>query len=171
MSFFGTPKKGKNILDLFTYDITTFFYGDYEEVESADTEFMFMIVYERPLPWVEMGCLDTIQFRVFFDKENFTGSNPVNVRLFAKKAMPTVEAITKMVNNIHSIYGKGDDERGEFTEQDKIEIERQDWERRWTIEKGESFITAYFRPIGLELNILFLNNLIKHTGKYLNIKG
>ncbi|MDD2563349.1 MAG: hypothetical protein PHU27_03950 [Salinivirgaceae bacterium] len=171
MSFFKTQKKEKNILDLFTYDITTFFYGDYEEVESTDTESMFMIVYEKPLPWVELGCLDTIQFRVFFDKDNFTGSNPVNVRLFQKKGTSSLEAITKINDKIYGLYGKDDDKRGKFSEQDKIEVNNQDWERRWTIEKGESFITVYMRPTGLELNILFLNNLIKHTGKYLNIKG
>lgn len=170
MSFFDIPKREKNILELFTYDIVSFFYGDYVEVESIDTESMFMIVYEKPLPWVELGCFDTIQFRVFFDKDNFTGSNPVNVRLLYKNGNPTPDAISKMINSIHSIYGKDDDDRVEFSEQDIVDIKNLDWERRWTIEKGESFITAYMRPTGLELNILFLNNLIKHTGKYLNIK-
>jgi len=170
MGFLGANKKERNILDIFTYDITTFFYGDYEEVDSIDTESMFMIVYERPLPWIEVGCFDCIQFRVFFDKENFTGSNPVNVRMYAKNFEPNIESIRSLINTITTIYGNDDDGNAEFNDNDRFMIEQKSFERRWTIEKGESFITIYYNEKGLELNILFLNNLIKHTGKYLNIK-
>lgn len=170
MGFFGQGKKEQTILDVFTYDITSFFYGEYEEVESIDTESMFMIVYERMLPWVEHDCFDAIQFRVFFDKENFTGSNPVNVRLYAKNILPEVQNIGKLIERIHKIYGPDDEGNVQFSATDEAQVAARDFSRRWTIEKGESFVTIYYNEKGFELNILFLNNLIKHTGKYLNIK-
>ncbi len=171
MRFFDTSKKEKSILDIFTYDLTTFFYGDYQEIESHDTEAMFMIVYERKLPWSEMDLLDTVQFRVFFDKNNFTGSNPINVRLLARDFEITTAKLKVLVENIFELYGNDDSGRGEWTEEDENEFNNNDWERRWSIQEGESFITIYYNESGFEMNILFLNNIIKHTGKYLNIKS
>lgn len=171
MRFFETSKKEKSILDLFTYDLTTFFYGDYEEVESHDTEAMFMIVYERKLPWSEMDLLDTVQFRVFFDKNNFTGSNPINVRMLAREQEITTQKIKNLVNSIVELYGSDDIGKSEWDETDEQEFEEQKWSRRWSIQEGESFITLYNNENGFEMNILFLNNIIKHTGKYLNIKS
>lgn len=171
MRFFETSKKEESILDLFTYDLTTFFYGEYLEVESHDTEAMFMIVYERKLPWEEMGFLDTVQFRVFFDKNNFTGSNPINVRLLCNNSEVTKENIQKVFESIVELYGKDDTGAGLWTEEDAIAFDNKTLERRWSIQEGESFITIYYNENGFELNILFLNNIIKHTGKYLNIKS
>ncbi|PLX23805.1 MAG: hypothetical protein C0599_03700 [Salinivirgaceae bacterium] len=171
MRFFETSKKEKSILDLFTYDLTTFFYGEYEEVESHDTEAMFMIVYERNLPWEEMGFLDKVQFRVFFDKNNFTGSNPINVRLLCTKSEVTPDNIEKLFESIVELYGSDDTGMGLWTDEDNIAYDNKTLERRWSIQEGESFITVYFNENGFELNILFLNNIIKHTGKYLNIKS
>jgi hypothetical protein len=171
MRFFETSKKEKSILDLFTYDLTTFFYGEYEEVESHDTEAMFMIVYQRNLPWEEMGFLDTVQFRVFFDKNNFTGSNPINVRLLCTKNEITAEKIENLFEVIVDLYGNDDTGMGIWTEKDNTAFESKTLERRWSIQEGESFITIYYNENGFELNILFLNNIIKHTGKYLNIKS
>jgi hypothetical protein len=171
MRFFETSKKEKSVLDLFTYDLTTFFYGEYEEVESHDTEAMFMIVYERKLPWEEMGFLDTIQFRVFFDKNNFTGSNPINVKLIAKKKEATKEHIAKLFESIVELYGDDDTGLNNWSEDDELAFNNKTLERRWSIQEGESFITIYYNENGFELNILFLNNIIKHTGKYLNIKS
>ncbi len=171
MRFFDTSKKEKSILDIFTYDLTTFFYGDYQEIESHDTEAMFMIVYERKLPWSELDLLDTVQFRVFFDKNNFTGSNPINVRLLARDFDVTTSKLKGLVDNIAELYGKDDNGKGEWSEEDEEEFNNNNWERRWSIQEGESFITLYYNENGFEMNILFLNNIIKHTGKYLNIKS
>lgn len=66
MGFFDKSSRAKNILELFTYDIVTFFHDDYEEVEYEETESMFVAVYEQQLPWVELECFDTIQLCVFF---------------------------------------------------------------------------------------------------------
>lgn len=171
MRFFDKQKEEKTILDILTYDLTTFFYGKYKEVDSQDTEAMVMIVYERELPWVEYELFDTVQFRVFFDKKNFTGSNPINVKLYSKEQPIDIENIKKLVNTIAEVY-KNDNHRKSFwTDEDEKEFNSGNWNRRWTIQEGESFITLYYEEGKFEMNILFLNNLIKHTGKYLNIKN
>lgn len=171
MHFFETSKKEKSILDLFTYDLTTFFYGDYQEVESHDTEAMFMIVYERKLPWSEMDLLDAVQFRVFFDKNNFTGSNPINVRMLAREQELTAKKLETIVNSIVELYGNDDLGKGQWDAEDQDDFDNKKLVRRWSIQEGESFITIYYNEDTFELNILFLNNIIKHTGKYLNIKS
>ena len=171
MRFFDKQKKEKTILDILTYDLTTFFYGKYQEVDSEDTEAMVMMVYERELPWVEYELFDTVQFRVFFDKNNFTGSNPINVRLCSKNQSADIVNIKTIVNTIAEIYGEDNNGKSFWTDSDDEFINSNNWNRRWTIQEGESFVTLYNVDGKLELNILFLNNLIKHTGKYLNIKN
>jgi hypothetical protein len=44
MSTFETNKKEKSILDCFTYDLTSFFYDNYEEIDSEETPATVMIV-------------------------------------------------------------------------------------------------------------------------------
>ncbi|MDA3865552.1 MAG: hypothetical protein PF489_02255 [Salinivirgaceae bacterium] len=171
MRFFETSKKEKSVLDLFTYDLTTFFYGEYKEVESFDTEAMFMIVYERKLPWNEMNLLDNVQFKVFFDKNNFTGSNPINVRLFSTESEITPKKVARLVNSIVELYGNDDYEGGEWSDTEEEAFTAYKWDRKWSIQEGESFITMNYDGETFEMNILFLNNIIKHTGKYLNIKS
>lgn len=171
MSLFESVKKEKSILDLFTYDLTTFFYGQYEEVDSEETEGTFMIVYERKLPWVELKIFDTVQFRVFFDKENITGSNPINVKFIVKDNEITIDHLKYILSKVYEIYGKDDKDEGEWTEFDDKAFEEYTFNRIWTIEKGESFVSIFYtKEEKLVLNILFFNNLIKHTGKYLDIK-
>ena len=171
MRFFETSKKEKSVLDLFTYDLTTFFYGEYEEVESHDTEAMFMIVYQRKLPWSEMDLLDDVQFKVFFDKNNFTGSNPINVRLFNSKSEVNEQKVAALVRSIVELYGVDINKKDYWDDDDSQAFVQRSWQRKWSIQEGESFITIYYNESGFEMNILFLNNIIKHTGKYLNIKS
>ncbi len=171
MDLFDSEKKERTILDLFTYDLTTFFYGDYEEVDSKETEETFMIVYEKNLPWTELNSFDTVQFRVFFDKHNITGSNPINVKLLAKNTIIDIDNVKSVIEQVFELYGNDDEGKGKWSNQDKIDFLRKDLKRIWTIEKGESFVTLYYNDDeNFVLNILFLNNLIKHTGKYLDIK-
>ena len=171
MSLFDSAKTEKNILDLFTYDLTTFFYGQYDEVDSEETEGTFMIVYERKLPWVELKIFDTVQFRVFFDKENITGSNPINVKFLVRENEISGENIKYVIDKIYEIYGDDDKEKGEWSEDDDKAVENYTLNRIWTIEKGESFVSVFYsEDEKLVLNILFFNNLIKHSGKYLDIK-
>ena len=172
MGLSNSKNTERSILDLISYDLTTFFYGDdYEEIDSQDTPGMFMIDYEKKLPWVELTVFDTVQFRVFFDKDNITGSNPVNVKLYAKENEITRKKASYVVDQLFGIYGMDDSEKTVMdSEDDKLAL-KGSLIRKWTIEKGISFISIYYEQNKmLELHILFFNNLIKHTGKYLNIK-
>ncbi len=172
MNVANSNNSKRTILDLFTYDLTTFFYGDdYEEIDSQDTPGMFMIDYEKKLPWTELNVFDTVQFRVFFDKDNITGSNPVNVKLFAKEIDVSRKKASYVIDQVFGIYGMDDNEKTVMDKEDDKLAVKGALIRKWTIEKGISFISVYYdQNKMLELNILFFNNLIKHTGKYLNIK-
>ena len=57
----------------------------YEEIDSEETPATVMIVYQKDLPWMELEIFDAVQFRIFFDKENLTGSNPINVKFISKQ--------------------------------------------------------------------------------------
>ena len=170
MGFFDKSSRAKNILELFTYDIVTFFHDDYEEVEYEETESMFVAVYEQQLPWVELECFDTIQLCVFFDKHSFTGSNPINVKFYSKSVEPSAGSIAKVINMIHKIYGDDDKQRKALLDNEDLKLENNIWERIWTIESGESFVTTNLTSTGFVLRILFFNNLIKHLEKPQNTK-
>lgn len=170
MGFFDKSSRAKNILDLFTYDIVSFFHDDYKEVKYDETESMFAAVYEQQLPWVELECFDTIQLRVFFDKHSFTGSNPINVKFYSKNVEPSVESMKKVINMIHKIYGDDDRQQKALSDEEDLKLEKHIWERIWTIESGESFVTTNHTSTGFVLKILFFNNLIKHLEKNQNIR-
>lgn len=170
MELFGTSKKEKTVLDLFTYDLTSFFYGNYEEVDSEETEATFMIVYEKELPWSELKIFDYVQFRVFYDKETITGSNPINVRFICKNKTVTLEHIQYVVDQMFQVCGMDDLGAGEWIESDVKSCENKSFKRVWTLARGESFTSVYYDTDGLVLNILFFNNLLKFYGKFLDIK-
>ena len=171
MGPFNLNKKSKSILDCFTYDLTTFFYDDYEEIDSEETPATFMIVYEKKLQWKELNLFDAVQFRIFFDKESLTGSNPVNVKFVSKGKAASLKHLQYIVDKVITIYGEDDYRKGDWTNEDEEAFKQKTYRRVWTIEKGESFISIeYNESIGIVLNILFFNNLLKHTGNYLEIK-
>ncbi|MBI9065989.1 MAG: hypothetical protein JEZ09_01775 [Salinivirgaceae bacterium] len=171
MNSFISNKKEKSILDCFTYDLATFFFDDYEEIDSEETPATVMIVYEKQLPWRELKIFDAVQFRIFFDKESLTGSNPVNVKFISKEKKSDVEYLKAIVNKVFSIYGNDDFENGEWNEEDDKQFEEESYRRVWTIEHGESFVCVEFNEeIGITLNILFFNNLIKESEDILDIK-
>ena len=81
MAAFGLFNDPKNIIELFTFDLTTFFIeDDYEEISCIEEAGVFMIEYEKVLPWTEHGLFNSVVFRVFNDKKNIVGSNHINVR-------------------------------------------------------------------------------------------
>ncbi len=162
MSVFGTHKKETSILECFTYDLKTFFYDDYEEVASEETPATVMIVYQKKLPWVEFDIFDVVQFRIFFDKESLTGSNPVNVRFISESNKATTEHAMAVINKVASIYGPDNYNVAEWNNDDATAYESLRLRRVWTIDKGESFISIENNPeTGLSLNILFFNNMLK----------
>lgn len=162
MSTFESNKIEKSILDCFTYDLTSFFYDNYEEIDSEETPATVMIVYEKELPWTELGVFDAVQFRIFFDKENLTGSNPINVKFISKKPQSDLENLQAILNRVILIYGEDDYRKGEWNKDDDEAFTAQLFRRVWTIEQGESFVSVeYNQSDGITLNILFFNNMLK----------
>lgn len=171
MNVFGAKNKEKTILDLFTYDLTTFFYDDYEEVDSEETPATIMIVYQKGLPWKELEIFDAVQFRIFFDKESITGSNPVNVKFVSEEKSASVDDLKNIVDKIIDLYGEDDYRKGEWDNEDEKAFIDKNFRRVWTIEKGESFVSIEFsEENGITLSILFFNNLIKQSEKFFDIR-
>ncbi len=70
-----------NIIELFTFDLTTFFFEeDFEEVDCHEEKGVLMVEYQKQLPWVELKLFDRVIFRVFNDKDNIVGSSHINVK-------------------------------------------------------------------------------------------
>jgi len=170
MSTFNSHKKEKSILDCFTYDLKSFFYDDYKEIDSEETPATVMIVYEKELPWIELEIFNSVQFRIFFDKDNLTGSNPVNVRFITKSKSNEVKQLQHIVDKVVSIYGHDDYRKGEWDNSDNEAFTSKQFRRVWTIEHGESFISVeYNASDGITLNILFFNNMIRETEDQIDI--
>ncbi len=171
MNTFNPNKKSKSILDCFTYDLKTFFFDDYQEIDGEETPATIMIVYEKKLPWNEMGIFDAVQFRIFFDKESLTGSNPVNVKFISLTKKIDLNLLKEMVKKVLSIYGTDDNSNGDWNKVDDTAFDNKNYRRVWTIEHGESFVSIeYNEPDGITLSILFFNNMLKETDKYLEMQ-
>jgi len=163
--------KNKSILSCFNYDLTNFFYDTYEEVDSEETPATFMIVYEKKLSQPEFNLFDKVQFRIFFDKDNLTGSNPVNVKFLSSEKKEAISLLQQIIDSIIDIYGQDDYRRGSWDKNDVEAFAQKSFRRVWTIERGESFISVeYSEQQGITLSILFFNNLIELTGKQLQIE-
>ncbi|MFA6401686.1 MAG: hypothetical protein WCX31_08685 [Salinivirgaceae bacterium] len=171
MNTFNPNKKSKSILDCFTYDLKTFFFDDYQEIDGEETPATIMIVYEKKLPWNELGIFDAVQFRIFFDKDSLTGSNPVNVKFISLTKKVDLELLKAMVERVLSIYGEDDHSNVDWNEADDKAFADKLYRRVWTIEKGDSFVSIeYNEKDGITLSILFFNNMLKETDKYLEVQ-
>ena len=143
--------------DSFNYKLSSFFHDDYNEIDSIETPATFMIVYEKNLDKKEFGLFDRLQFRIFYDKEVITGSNPINVKLVGDGY--SAEAVMAMAKAICNIFGL--DDSGTCTNADIDYYNADEYDLFWTIGDGESFISIERdKKDGLSLNILFYNNLI-----------
>lgn len=171
MNQFKSHKKEDSILDCFTYDLKTFFYDQYEEIDSEETPATIMIVYEKNLAWKELNIFDTIQFRIFFDKDNLTGSNPINVKFITKEKELGLDKLSYIVGKILGIYGKDDFEKEDWSQEDEEAYQNNNYRRVWTIDKGESFINIEKNEKeGITLSILFFNNLLKSEEETIDLK-
>lgn len=163
-------RENKSILDCVNYDLTNFFYDDYNEIDSEETPATFMVVYEKNLGRKEFNLFDTIQFRIFFDKDKLTDSNPVNVKFINSEKVSTSKKLKSIIHTVISIYGEDDNRKGGWDEDDEEAFIDQSFRRVWTIEKGESFISVEcLSDQGITLSILFFNNLIELTGNRLQL--
>ncbi len=162
MNKFKSSKKESSILDCFTYDLKSFFYDQYKEVDSEETPATVMIVYQKELEWKEFDYFDTVQFRIFFDKDALTGSNPINVKLLSQTEKPNMNVAREIVSKIYDIYGKDDASKGAWTNKDQKDYKEKNFKRTWSIKQGDSFIhLEYSEEKGFSLNILFFNNMIE----------
>jgi hypothetical protein len=164
MNFFKEPK---NILDLFTYDLTTFFYEDYKEINSEEILDTVLIDYEKILPWKEFDVFNRVIFRVFIEKTNITGTNHINVSFYADEGF-NKENIIHIVEKITRITGIDDNRKGFWSESDDKNYEKGFVDRMWTLGKNENIYSlrmTYDENQGLNLSILFFTNLLKQLGK------
>lgn len=141
----------------FNYKLSSFFHDDYTEIDSIETPATFMIVYEKKLAKKEFDLFDRLQFRIFYDKEIITGSNPVNVKLLSDGY--SAESVMQLAKTISGIFGL--DDSGTSSSADISFYSADEYDLFWTIGDGESFISIERdQKDGLTLNILFYNNLI-----------
>ena len=164
MDVFGLFDEPKNIIELFTFDLTTFFYeDDYEEIACTENEGVFMIEFEKVLPWVELGLFETVIFRVFNDKRNIVGSNHINVRFTSKIVDNLKKYIVKLINKLNIIYGLDDDNSGSWSENDDEALELLKLKRQWTLGEGINIYAVRVLIIDgeLVLEVLFFNHLVE----------
>lgn len=164
MSFFQEPK---TILDLFTYDLTTFFLEDYKEVNSEEILDTVLIDYEKILPWKEFDIFNRVLFRVFIEKTNVTGTNHINVTFFADDGCAKKDVI-KIVERITRITGIDDNRKGFWSNTDDVNFDLGKASRMWTLGRNENIYSlrlGYSHESGLQLSILFFTNLLKQLGK------
>ncbi|MBO7496734.1 MAG: hypothetical protein J6T98_09270 [Salinivirgaceae bacterium] len=146
--------------DSFNYKLSSFFHDEYNEIDSIETPATFMIVYEKELKQKEFELFDRLQFRIFYDKEVITGSNPVNVKLLCDNY--SAESVMALSKRICDVFGL--DDSGICSNADINFYNADDYDLFWTIGDGESFISIERdKKDGLSLNILFYNNLIKQN--------
>lgn len=164
MNAFGLFDEPKNIIELFTFDLTTFFYeDDYEEIACTENEGVFMIEFEKVLPWKELGLFETVIFRVFNDKKNIVGSNHINVRFTSQINDNTKKYIIKLVNKLNTIYGFDDENLGPWTETDDSALESLKLKRLWTLGEGKNIyaIRLLINNNELVLEVMFFNHLVE----------
>ncbi len=155
--------KPNNILDLFTYDLSTFFYiDDYEIIDSIEKDGVLMVEYEKSLPWTELQLFDNVLFRVFTEKGNINSGSHVNIKLNAEPEKSNVIAFEKLIHALVDIYGNDSNNMGPLTLPEKSVFETNHIERQWTIGTGKKVYTIVLRKTPNEtisLTVLFFNHL------------
>lgn len=169
MTTFSLLKEPKNIIELFTFDLTTFFYEeDYVEVSCDEKDGVFMIEYEKNLPWIEHDLFNKVVFRIFNDKHNIVGSNHINVDFPAEENQVSVTNLKKLTSKLVKIYGWDDENRGQWDSNDETDFKNKTFERIWTLGEGKfiySVRLVYNLKYGLILKILFFNHLLELSKK------
>ncbi|MGE4289791.1 MAG: hypothetical protein AB7E36_13990 [Salinivirgaceae bacterium] len=164
MAAFGLFKEPKNIIELFTFDLTSFFMEeDFREVLCEESDGVFMIEYEKKLPWCEHDLFEKVVYRVFNDKKNIIGSNHINVRFHAHSDRVNVENTKTLINKLHKTYGWDDENRNEWSTKDEHDFNNASLIRQWTLGEGKFIYQVKInqsRTTGLTLTILFFNNLL-----------
>lgn len=164
----NTTTDHNNILDLISFDLTKFYIGDYKEIGTEDTPAILIVDYEKRLAQKEFNIFDTLRFRVLFDKSNITGETHINASFRAKKKRISKEETIELVNKLSNYFGADNSGRSNWSTSDEDDFNSYNLHRIWSSGLGDNFVSISYKEItGLELNILFLNNLLKHSGKQL----
>ena len=166
---FKKTTKPQHILDIITYDLSTFFYeDDYEEVYSEEILDTFLIDYQKKLPWKEFGIFDRVIFRVFTEKSNLTGTNHINVTFHSEELTVPQDKAIQLLTDIEGIYGPDDNRRELGQDEDKLKAENGIIVRMWTLGEEQNVYSVrlrYTKEQGMELQIMFYTNLLKILGK------
>jgi len=166
MNYFNSNLKERTILDILTFDLSTFFYGDYKEINSEEVEGTFMIDYEKKLPWSEFDVFDYLQFRVFNDKKNIHGSNHINASLINKEVELQKDKVKEIIEKMIQIYGHDDQQKGLWNQKDDLEFVDKTFNRVWTIGKNENIYTIqlkFDKNERIALSIYLFTNLLRQT--------
>ncbi|HPW67516.1 MAG TPA: hypothetical protein PLS84_10630, partial [Salinivirgaceae bacterium] len=135
MRSFKVQSKPKHILDLITYDLTTFFYeDDYEEIYSEEILDSFLIDYRKELPWKEFGIFDTVVFRVFTEKSNLTGTNHINVTLHSEEKEISTDKTKLLLQKLEELYGPDDNCRSLKSADEVQALNDGNVVRMWTLD-------------------------------------
>lgn len=165
MSNLGLLNEPKNIIELFTFDLTTFFFEeDFEEIDCSEEQGMFMVEYKKNLPWTELDLFSQVVFRIFNDKENLEGSSHINVKFPSNPDLVSEKHLESLTNILFKIYGWDDDSNGEWNEKDKENYKQNKLERIWTLGEGRFIYTVKITQEEngqMNLNILFFNHLLR----------
>lgn len=162
MSFFSNTK---NILELFTFDLTSFFVqDDFEIIGVVEEGDIFMVEYKKTLPWLEFELFDHSILRVLHDKKNFLSHSRVNLRLVADKKLVTPKHVKYLTNQLAEVYSSDDKKNGKWNKQDEENLKKLTFERTWTFEENKYAYTIKVNQSqtgSLELHIFFFNHFLK----------
>ncbi len=166
---FKKLSKPKHILDLITYDLSTFFYeDDYEEVYSEEILDTFLIDYQKKLPWKEFGIFDRVIFRVFTEKSNLTGTNHINVTFHSEEVEIPTEKTLSLLQELEELYGTDDNRLSLWQAAEQENLKNGNIVRMWTLGEEQNVYSVRFKYVkgqGMQLQIMFYTNLLKSLGR------
>jgi len=129
---------------------------------------LYCIDYEKKLPGIEFNIFDTIRLRVFSKVKDIECCEHVNVTFFARFNEWNIDKVENLVSVLIDIYGEDQNGKGMITSDDITDIKLNIFHRTWTLGSVENVYTIQLtkkEKEGLELNIVFLKNLLRFEGR------
>ncbi len=165
MSNQGLFSEPNNIIELFTFDLTSFFFEeDFEEVDCIEEKGVLMVEYQKQLPWIELKLFSQVVFRIFNDKNNIIGSSHINVKFPINPELLNPDSLAELTNTLFKISGWDDGSNGEWSFNDTLLFKKNKFERIWTLGEGKYIYTVKLTQNEsgeIVLTILFFNHLLK----------
>ncbi len=155
-----------SLLDIIQFDITQFFNGDYQIVNTEDSPAVQIVDYERDLSTLEFDFFDTLHLMVMFDKYCVDSDTHMNATFKSKNKEIPCSEIQRITNTLHDFYGADDSKHVAWSQSDIDSYQNNSFTRIWPTGMGDSFVKlSYKEKDGLLLTILFLNNMLDFVGK------